>query len=138
MVVIKIGNRFFDIDKNVFNNILEMTEIILPMEWHSFCISIDLVRNNMKLYHNDHLQVVQNFTITHNDKDGLAKLMPNGQLGGQKFSGYIADFQLFGSPLSEESIYEWTSCQDQVKRLFVFLNTLHYFVLEKWRLVFPD
>ena len=40
--------------------------------------------------------------------------MPNGQLGGQKFSGYIADFQMFGSSLPEESIYEWTSCQDQV------------------------
>ena len=117
MVVIKIGNKFFDIDKNVFNNILEMTEIILPMEWHSFCISIDLVNNNMKFYHNDHIQAIQNFTITHGDKDGLARLMTKGHLGGPKFVGYLADFQMFGKSLAEDKIYEWTSCQTQVSFL---------------------
>ena len=85
MVVIKLGNTFFDIDKNVFNNILEMQELILPFEWHSFCISIDLMKNSMKLYHNDHLQAVQNFTIVHGDKVGLRRLMTKGHLGGQKF-----------------------------------------------------
>ena len=118
MVVVKMGNIFFDIDKNVFKNILEMYEITLPLEWHSYCISIDLIMNNMKLYHNDHLQVVQNFTITHTDQEGLAKLMTRGHLGGPKFLGIIADFQVFGTALSEDSILQWTSCQIQVSREF--------------------
>ena len=111
-----MGNEFFDIDKNVFKNILEMYQIILPFEWHSFCISIDLVKSTMKLYHNDRLQVVQNFTITHGDKEGLSKLMTKGHLGGKKFVGFIADFQIFGTALSEEAILQWTSCQIQVSR----------------------
>ena len=128
MVVIKIGNIFFDIDKNVFNNILEMKEIILPMEWHSFCISIDLINNSMKFYHNDHIQAIQNFTITHGDKGGLARLMSKGQLGGPKFVGFLADFQMFGKSLAEDKIYEWTSCKTQVNFLtqnlkFPFLLT---------------
>ena len=93
--MIKIGNQFFDIDKNVFNNILEMKQIVLPFEWHSYCISIDLVTNSMKLFHNNRIQAVQNFTITHGDKDGLGRLMTKGHLGGPKFVGYFADFQIF-------------------------------------------
>ena len=114
MVVVKMGNEFFDIDKNVFKNILEMYEIILPFEWHSFCMTIDLTKNTMKLYHNDHLQVVQNFTVAHQDQEGLSRLMTRGHLGGQKFVGYIADFQVFGSALPENKILQWTSCQRQV------------------------
>ena len=114
MVVLKMGNKFFDIDKNVFNNILEMYELVLPFEWHSFCITIDLVLSKMKLYHNDRLQAVQNFTIMHDDKDGISKLMTRGHLGGNKFVGHIADFQIFGTALTQESVFEWTSCQIQV------------------------
>ena len=118
MVVLKMGNKFFDIDKNVFNNILEMYEIVLPFEWHSFCITIDLVLSKMKLYHNDNLQAVQNFTIMHDDKDGISKLMTRGHLGGKKFVGYIADFQVFGTALTQKSVFDWTSCQNQVIFLF--------------------
>jgi hypothetical protein len=121
IVVIKLGNTFFDIDKNVFNNILEMKEIILPFEWHSFCISIDLVQSNMKLYHNDHLQAVQNFTINHGDEKGLRRLMTKGHLGGQQFVGFLCDFQIFGTALSEDNIFEWTSCNDQVRYIYVHL-----------------
>ena len=128
MVVVKMGNEFFDIDKNVFKNILEMYEIILPFEWHSFCMTIDLTENTMKMYHNDHLQVVQNFTVVHQDQEGLSKLMTRGHLGGQKFVGYIADFQVFGSALPENEILSWTSCQTQVieeclKHQRIFLKT---------------
>ena len=110
-----MGNVFFDIDKNVFSNILEMKQIVLPFEWHSYCISIDLSESTLKFYHNDQIQAVQNFTITHGDNDGLAKLMTKGHLGGPKFVGYLADFQIFGTALPEETIYEWTSCQNKVK-----------------------
>ena len=33
---------------NLKANILEMQELILPFEWHSFCIAIDLMKNSMK------------------------------------------------------------------------------------------
>jgi hypothetical protein len=118
MVVIKIGNTFFDIDKNVFNNILEMKQIVLPFEWHSYCISVDLVKKRMKLYHNDHIQAVQNFTIKHGDKDGLSKLMTKGHLGGPKFVGFLTDFQIFGTALPDEEIFKWTSCQIEVNDTF--------------------
>ena len=113
----KIGNTFFDIDKNVFNNILEMKQIILPFEWHSFCLSIDLENNTMKLYHNDHIQALQKFTATHGDKQGLSKLMTKGHLGGQKFVGYLTDFHIFGEALSDETILKWTTCQLEVRNL---------------------
>ena len=132
-MVIKIGNPFFDIDKNVFNNILEMNQIVLPLEWHSFCITIDLVRSQMKLYHNSNIQAIQNFTITHNDNVGLAKLMKNGHLGGNKFVGSIADFQIFGSAVEEKEIFEWTSCETEAcliqsaYLIFLFSYQANYF-----------
>ena len=49
MVIIKIGDSFSDMEENVFKNIVEMDKIILPFEWHSFCISIDPSENKMKL-----------------------------------------------------------------------------------------
>ena len=131
MVVIKVGNTFFDIDKNVFNNILEMKQIVLPFEWHSYCISIDLVNNMMKLFHNDHIQVVQNFTIAHGDQQGLSELMTTGHLGGPKFVGYLADFQMFGTALPDETIFQWTSCQIEViNMLNIFLFFVH--LTGKW------
>ena len=119
--MIKIGNTFFDIDKNVFNNILEMTQLVLPFEWHSYCISISLEKNTMKLFHNDHIQAVQNFTITHGDRHGLSKLMTNGHLGGSLFVGYLTDFQVFGTALPDEEILRWISCDIQVL-LYVLLT----------------
>ena len=110
-----MGNKFFDIDKNVFNNILEMYETVLPFEWHSFCITLDLVKRVLKLYHNDHIQAVQNFTLTHNDTEGISRGMKRGHLGGPKFVGFIADVQIFGTALTEREVYQWTTCQIKVR-----------------------
>ena len=68
----------------------------------------------MKLFHNDHIQAVQNFTITHGDRHGLSKLMTNGHLGGSLFVGYLTDFQVFGTALPDEEILRWISCDIQV------------------------
>ena len=111
MVVIKIGNTFFNIDKNVFSNILALKEIVLPFEWHNFCILIDFVKNQMKFYHNKNIQAIQNFTIAHQDTGGIRKLMTKGHLGGNKFLGSLTDFHIFGAALSEESVLEWISCK---------------------------
>ena len=91
-----------------------MKEVIVPYAWHSFCISIDLVQNVIKLYHNDHIQFVQPFAITHSDKDGLHNLMSHGYLGGPKFVGYVTDFQIFAKVLHKDDIYEWTACNAKV------------------------
>ena len=40
--------------------------------------------------------------------------MTRGQLGGSQFVGLLADFQVFDSVLSEDTIFQWTSCQTQV------------------------
>ena len=122
MLVIKIGNTFVDVDKNVFNNILEMQEIIVPYAWHSFCITIDLEKSVVKLYHNDHIQVKQNFEVKHDDKEGLSKLMTRGHLGGPQFVGILTDFQIFGTVLSLETILKWTSCKIQVGFYLYMLN----------------
>jgi hypothetical protein len=118
MVILRIGNTFLDVEKNIFKNILEMTQIILPFEWHSFCISIDPVNKNMKLFHNNIIQAEQDFTMTHGDKEGIAKLMTKGHLGGPKFVGFLTDFQIFGTALTDESILGWTSCNIQVFLFF--------------------
>ena len=104
-----------DIEKNVFNNMLEMQEMIVPYAWHSFCIVLDLAQSFVKLYHNDHVQIVQSFEVMHNDKEGLSKLLTKGHLGGSQFVGMLTDFQMFGRVLSEDIIYKWTSCQIQVR-----------------------
>ena len=114
-MVIKIGNAFFDIDKNVFNNMLEMQEIIVPYAWHSFCISINLEKSVIKLYHNEHIQLVQNFEVKHNDKEGLSKLLNRGHIGGARFVGILTDFQIFGRVLAADNIFQWTSCQIKVR-----------------------
>ena len=125
MIVLQIGSPLSD--KSVFNNILELDEIILPFEWHSFCISFDLVKNRMKLYHNDHIQAVQNFTKWLGEKESIQTLMSVGHLGGQRFVGFLSDFQIFGSPLPEAIILEWTTCQNQVSRIQIVFkaNNLH-------------
>ena len=92
-----------------------MNEVILPFSWHSFCISLDPFTRLMKFYHNDHLQAEQNFTMTNGNKLGISKLLGKGHLGGKKFVGFITDFQMFGSALSEEDIFGWTACQIQVR-----------------------
>ena len=105
-----------------------MQEIIVPYAWHSFCITIDLDNSNIKLFHNDHIQVVQNFEVKHNDKEGLSKLMTRGHLGGAEFVGILTDFQIFGKVLSVETIYKWTSCKIQVGYCLHMLSVIQCYV----------
>ena len=116
MIVLEIGSG--SSEKSIFNNILELNEIILPFEWHSFCLSFDLVQNIMKLYHNDHIQAVQNFTIWL--KKPISKLTSMGHIAGQRFIGFVSDFQIFGRSLPEDVILRWTSCETQVRKTSSF------------------
>merc|ERR1711892_699434 len=51
--------------------------------------------------------------MTHKDKKGIAKLMTRGHLGGPKFVGFLTDFQIFGTALTEETLLGWTVCKQQ-------------------------
>lgn len=119
MMVIKTGDSFAEVDENIFNILLEMREMILPYEWHSFCISIDPGKRMVKLYHNDKIQAEQEFTITDGVEKGLFKLMTKGQVGGQKFVGYLTDLQIFRGVLSDMDIFGWTGCQVQVRLIIL-------------------
>ena len=129
MIVLKIGSPLSE--KSVFNNILELNEIILPFEWHSFCISFDLIKNIMKLYHNDHIQAVQNFTKWLGEKESIETLVSVGHLGGQRFVGFLSDFQIFGSPLPDDTILGWTACKYQVSRIQIYSRII-ILILANW------
>ena len=122
MVNLKIGDTFLEEEKNIFTNILEMKQTILPFEWHSFCICIDPLNKTLKVYHNNLIQAEQDFTMIHGDKKGIAQLMTTGHLGGPKFVGFLTDFQMFGSALKEKNLLGWTVCNRQVMNRKTFIK----------------
>ena len=97
-------------DKNSnFMNFLEMNEIVLPFKWHSFCISLS--PDKALIFHNGKKQGVLSFKSTKN-----LPLLNYGILGGTKFKGIIADFNMFGHLLSEEKLSVWTLCGNNKER----------------------
>ena len=101
--------------ENQYFTTLFMNETVLPFEWHSFCISIDIARQQAVLMHNDHIQVIQLFNDVETETEDNLKFMTSGHLGGAKFEGAIANFEVFSRPLSDEEIMQWTLCQIEVK-----------------------
>ena len=99
---------FGDID-NKFMNFLEMNELVLPFKWHSFCISLS--SDKALVYHNGEQQGVQTFNWRDNPIQ-MPKLN-SGLIGGSKFKGTLADFQVFERALSENELSGWTRCQIQ-------------------------
>ena len=101
--------------ENQYFTTLFMNETVLPFEWHSFCISIDIARQQAVLVHNDHIQAIQLFNDVETETEDKLKFMTSGHLGGAKFEGAIANFEVFSRPLSDEEIMQWTLCQIEVK-----------------------
>ena len=91
-----------------------MNETVLPFEWHSFCISIDIARQQAVLVHNDHIQAIQKFNEVETETEDNLKFMTSGHLGGTKFEGAISNFEVFSRPLADEEIMQWTLCQIEV------------------------
>ena len=98
-------------EANQFSNILGMDEVVLPFEWHSFCISINIGLKQATVFHNGHIQAIQNFKELTDDTEDDLKFMNLGHLGGAKFVGIINEFEAFGSPLPDKELFEWTLCQ---------------------------
>ena len=86
-----------------------MKEVILPFEWHSFCISINIDLKRATVFHNGHIQAVQVFK----ELEDEGQILTSGHLGGSKFVGTITDFEIFGRPLPNEKLLKWTLCQNK-------------------------
>jgi hypothetical protein len=115
MMVIRTGNALSDMDENISNNLMEIKGTILPFEWHSFCISIDPSMGTVKLYHDGHIQADVDLSIEQESNNKLFKFLEKGQIGGQKFVGFITDLNMFGTVLPEAELMEWTSCKIKVR-----------------------
>ena len=114
-----VRNGFFDIDKSVWWNNIELDEKVDLNEWHSFCLAVDLVMQNITIYQNGKMIVRKHFEVTHNDPESLNNLLPYAYVGGH--SGYMADIQIFSRPLAFEEMKMWTLCENDVK---VLINLL--------------
>ena len=90
-----------------------MDEVILPFEWHSFCISINVKKKEATVVHNGHIQVIQVFGELADEIEDEHRFMTEGHLGGAKFVGKLIDFEVFGRPLSDKELFQWTLCQNQ-------------------------
>ena len=90
-----------------------MDQMILPFEWHSFCISINIEAKEATLVHNGHIQLIQQFHEPETDTLHEFKFMTSGHIGGAKFEGILLDFEAFGRPLPDEDIIQWTLCQSK-------------------------
>ena len=91
-----------------------MEQVILPFEWHSFCIAIDMERKQAALVHNGHIQAVQLFDKITDDTEDDLKYMVLGYLGGAKFEGFLTELEVFSKPLPDNQLIEWTLCQNKV------------------------
>ena len=90
-----------------------MDEVVLPFEWHSFCISINIWLKQATLFHNGHIQAIQLFKKLNENSEDQLKFMTTGHLGGAKFVGTVTDFDVFGKPLTDQELSEWTLCQNK-------------------------
>ena len=92
-----------------------MDEVVLPFEWHSFCISINIGEKEARVFHNGHIQAIQSLEDPEDETENKSKFMTVGHLGGAKFVGLLIDFEVFGRPLPDQDLLQWTLCQNRVK-----------------------
>ena len=99
--------------KNQFSSLLDMDEIILPFDWHSFCVSINIGLKKATVVHNGHIQAVQEFHELEGVTEDQFKFMTSGHIGGAKFQGTLMDLDVFERPLPDEDLLQWTLCQSK-------------------------
>ena len=93
-----VRNEFFDIDKSVWWNSIDLDDEINLNEWHSFCLTIDLEIRNLTILQNGEMIVRAHFEVTYDEPESLNNLLPNTYVAGH--SGSMADIQVFIRPLS--------------------------------------
>ena len=104
-----VRNEFFDIDKSVWWNNIDLDDEINLNEWNSFCLTIDLTIRNLTIFQNGEMIVRKHFEVTHDDPESLNKLLPYAYVAGH--SGSMADIQVFSRPLGPEEMKMWTLCE---------------------------
>ena len=109
LLVLHLGSK-----DNQFSNVLEMDEVVLPFEWHSFCIAINIGKKEAKVFHNGHIQAIQKFEELETETAERSKFMTSGHLGGAKFVGKVIDFEVFGRHLPDKDLLHWTLCKNKV------------------------
>ena len=97
-----------------FKNIMALDETVLPFEWHSFCITINIGLKQIGVFHNVHIQAVQLFDKLELQTEDKIKVLTSGHLLGPEFVGTVTDVEVFGRPLPEQELLKWTLCQNQV------------------------
>ena len=91
-----------------------LDETVLPFEWHSFCISIDIGLKQIGVFHNGHVQAVQLLDKLELKTEDKFKFMTSGHLLGPEFVGTVTDVEVFGRPLPHQELLKWTLCENQV------------------------
>ena len=125
-------------EDNQYSNVLEMDEIVLPFEWHSFCISININKKKAKVIHNGHIQAIQTFEKLEDETEDKSRFMTLGHLGGENFVGLLLDFEVFGSPLPDKNLLQWTLCDKRVQdKTYVVVKTKFTSIYRKGGICIP-
>ena len=112
---------------NHFTTITTLDEAVLPFEWHSFCISINVARKQATVVHNGHIQLIQIFEEIKDNLEDKDRFLTSGNIGGAKFVGTLVNFEVFGRPFSDEELFQWTLFQNKEHFiLFLILNILTF------------
>ena len=127
-----VRNEFFDIDKSVWWNNIDLDDEINLNEWHSFCLSIDLEIRNLTIFQNGEMIVRAHFEVTHDQPESLNNLLPYAYVAGH--SGSMADIQVFSRPLSPEEMRMWTLCENdgEVGTKTEKTQYQYTFILDHW------
>ena len=96
-----------------------MDEVVLPFDWHSFCIAINVGLKEATVFHNGHIQAIQPFGTLEDGTEESSRFMTTGHLGGAKFVGTVINFEVFGRPLQDKDLLDWTLCQNKVSTSFL-------------------
>ena len=128
----QVRNEFFDIDKSVWWNNVDLDDEINLNEWNSFCLTIDLEIRNLTIFQNGEMIVRKHFEVTHDDPESLNDLLPYAYVAGH--SGSMADIQIFSRPLAPEEMKMWTLCErdrEVAKHCQKVINS-SVFILDCW------
>ena len=72
----------------------------------TFCISITVDFKKLIVFHNGHIQAVQRFGQLDDDIEDPLRFMK-----GAKFVVKLVDFEVYGRPLPNQELIDWTLCQ---------------------------
>ena len=100
--------------------------MVLPFDWHSFCISINVGLKEATVFHNGHIQAIQPFKKLEYGTEESSRFMTTGNLERAKFVGTVIDFEVFGGPLPDRELLDWRLCQNEEPTSFSESNDFNF------------